>query len=160
MPITVERNETRAQSLVEGGGLKKDTLARRDKQASDVDAFIKSNYNTTLQSLLESGSNALLEEYLIDYFERFRVVKKKDDGSEEAELPKRNTLESAKSGLKNWIETKSKNRVNIMDKGQFPLFSKMMKGLFRDLRRVTVQKSSKLSSFDHCKLVPKHIMEK
>jgi len=49
------------------------------------------------------------------------------------QLPKRNTLESAKSGLKNWTETQSRNRV-IMDNGQFPLFTKMMKGLFRDLK--------------------------
>ena len=104
MPITVERNESRAQSLVEGGGLKKDTLARREKQASEVDTFIKSNYNTNLQSLLESGNNDLLEQCLIDYFERFRVVKKKDDGSDQAELPKRNTLESAKSGPKTGLK--------------------------------------------------------
>ena len=90
MPITVDKNEERAKQLVEGGGLKSDTLMRRQRNADDFDSFVKSNCGTSLQVLVESEDVTQLEKYLIDYFERVRV-KKKDEttGEEKIELPKK-----------------------------------------------------------------------
>ena len=40
MPLTVATNKERRDSLVSGGGLKQDTLQRRQKAADDFDRFI------------------------------------------------------------------------------------------------------------------------
>ena len=41
MPLTVATNKERRDSLVSGGGLKQDTLQRRQKAAEDFDHFIQ-----------------------------------------------------------------------------------------------------------------------
>ena len=61
MPITVDKNEERAKQLVEGGGLKADTLMRRKSNADDFDSFVKSNCGTSLQVLVESEDVTQLE---------------------------------------------------------------------------------------------------
>ena len=76
-----------------------------------------------------------LEECLMNYFEAFRVGVRDEDGVVSVGLPKKNTLESAKSGLKNWILTRTKNQVDIMNKGMFPRFTMLIKGLFRELKQ-------------------------
>ena len=41
MPLTVATNKGRRDSLVSGGGLKQDTLQRRQRAAEDFDHFIQ-----------------------------------------------------------------------------------------------------------------------
>ena len=41
MPLTVATNKERRDSLVSGGGLKQDTLQKRQKAAEDFDRFIQ-----------------------------------------------------------------------------------------------------------------------
>ena len=41
MPLTVAQNKDRRERLVSGGGLKQDTLQRRQKAAEDFDNFIQ-----------------------------------------------------------------------------------------------------------------------
>ena len=41
MPLTVAQNKDRQERLVSGGGLKQDTLQRRQKAAEDFDNFIQ-----------------------------------------------------------------------------------------------------------------------
>ena len=41
MPLTVATNKERRDSLVSGGGLKPDTLQRRQRAAEDFDHFIQ-----------------------------------------------------------------------------------------------------------------------
>ena len=73
MPITVEKNEERAKSLKEGGNLKKETLQRRQRGADEFGTFVKDNYDASLEFILESQDIELLEQCLIDYFERFSL---------------------------------------------------------------------------------------
>ena len=43
MPITVDKNEERANDLVAGGGLKPATLMLRQRCAEELDSFIRTN---------------------------------------------------------------------------------------------------------------------
>ena len=45
MPLTVATNKGRRDSLVSGGGLKQDTLQRRQRAAEDFDHFIQQSKN-------------------------------------------------------------------------------------------------------------------
>ena len=84
MPLTVATNKERRDSLVSGGGLKQDTLQRRQKAAEDFDRFIQQSQTDedkkTLEDILESSSLTYLEECLMNYFEAFRVGVRDEDG--------------------------------------------------------------------------------
>ena len=101
MPLTVATNKERRDSLVSGGGLKQDTLQWRQKAAEDFDRFIQQSQTDedkkTLEDILESSNLTYLEECLMNYFEAFRVGVRDEDGVVSVGLPKKNTLESAKS---------------------------------------------------------------
>ena len=57
MPLTVATNKERRDSLVSGGGLKQDTLQRRQRAAEDFDRFIQQSQTDedkkTLEDILE-----------------------------------------------------------------------------------------------------------
>ena len=54
MPITVDKNEERANDLVAGGGLKPATLMLRQRCAEELDSFIRTNYGKSLEAILET----------------------------------------------------------------------------------------------------------
>ena len=77
MPLTVATNKERRDSLVSGGGLKQDTLQRRQKAAEDFDSFIQQSQTDedkkTLEDILESSNLTYLEECLMNYFEAGKI---------------------------------------------------------------------------------------
>ena len=85
---------------------------KRQRSADDFNQYgqAQSKNDRTLQGILGGKDLLYLEDCLMGYFESFRVgVKDENTGEVTFELPKRNTLESYKSSLKNWILMKTHN---------------------------------------------------
>ena len=82
MPQTVEQNAERLAELVAGGGLKADTLQRRQRAADEFDRYIKTmtENEKSLMKILDEKDTASLETCLLGYFESFRVSVKTFSG--------------------------------------------------------------------------------
>ena len=77
MPRNTVIDPNRVDHLVLGGGLKQDTLKRRERAYKALDDFLRAQYQVTADDALKSSQ---LEDVLMSYFESLRVQQKDDKG--------------------------------------------------------------------------------
>lgn len=131
---TEEVDYEHALKLMEGGGLKDKSLKLRKKIAQDFDSYAQANFSLTCAEIV-SGDVKQLEKALIGFFETLRVSQRQEDGSMVDVIPKRNTIDSYKSNLKQHILDLTESQLDITS-ARFPLFSKFMKGYCREVKTV------------------------
>ena len=72
MPRNTVIDPNRVDGLVLGGGLKQDTLKRRERAYKALDDFLRAQYKVTADDALKSSQ---LEDVLMSYFESLRGAK-------------------------------------------------------------------------------------
>ena len=110
MPRNAVIDPNRVDDLVLGGGLKQDTLKRRERAYKALDDFLRAQYQVTADDALKSSQ---LEDVLMSYFESLRVQQKDDKGELVDVVPKQRTLDAFKSNLKLEVLQKTGNKVDI-----------------------------------------------
>ncbi|CAB4039037.1 Hypothetical predicted protein [Paramuricea clavata] len=126
MPVNADVDLDRVQQLVEGGGIKPETLKKRAKSLDALENFLKSKHGTSLEQALISAN---FENLLMAYFESLRVQQRDESGNVSYIIPKRKKMESNKSNLKLAILTKTENKVDILNHGRFPKLTQLQKGV-------------------------------
>ena len=71
MPRNAVNDPNRVDDLVLGGGLKQDTLKRRERAYKALDDFLRAQYQITADDALKRSQ---LEDVLMSYFESLRVL--------------------------------------------------------------------------------------
>ena len=79
MPKHATTDPSRVADLVKGGGLKPDTLKKRELAWKSLDEFVRVQYKITADDAIKS-SVPELEKMLMEYFESLRVQQKGEDG--------------------------------------------------------------------------------
>ena len=111
MPKHVEADFEHVGRLIDGGGLKEQTLRVRKKMAQDFDSYAQESQGMSITDLLLDITK--LEKALIGFFETLRVSQRQEDGTMVDVVPKRNTIDSYKSQLKQHILSESENKLDI-----------------------------------------------
>ena len=101
-----------------------DAISRRKLVLTSLTKFLEQEYQLTLETSIKNRKK--LEEYLIEYLKQYRTIKN--------EVPKWKTLEHHKSNMKSIILEKSRNKLNLLNVGQFPKFNAFYKEYLSKLR--------------------------
>ena len=135
MPKNEIFDSEEAQDFIENGGVSHNTKLARDRAISHFTEFIKSNIAREEENEFWQDISKI-EPLLIQYFASYRVKNN--------ELPKRNTIEGAKSFVKTMILNRSQSKINISNESQFPKFNRAWKGILLKLK-----KNGKLDTTHH-----------
>ena len=122
MPYNVVISEEEKGRLLEGGGLKANTIQDRERMYKNFNEFVTDNAGgKTVEDLVTSESVEDLDKLgdcFTDYFFTMRVPDK------EGKLlwPKKGYAERIKSNLK--VTVKEKHQIDLTDETKFPNFNK------------------------------------
>ena len=126
MPKHATTDPSRVADLVKGGGLKPDTLKKRELAWNSLDEFVREQYKITADDAIKS-SVPELEKMLMEYFESLRVQQKGEDGEMIDTVPKQRSMDAYKSNLKLYILQKTDQKLDILNKGTFPNLHQLLK---------------------------------
>ena len=113
MPKHATTDPSRVADLVKGGGLKPDTLKKRELAWNSLDEFVREQYKITADDAIKS-SVPELEKMLMEYFESLRVQQKGEDGEMIDTVPKQRSMDAYKSNLKLYILQKTDQKLDIL----------------------------------------------
>ena len=113
MPKHATTDPSRVADLVKGGGLKPDTLKKRELAWKSLDEFVREQYKITADDAIKS-SVPELEKMLMEYFESLRVQQKGEDGEMIDTVPKQRSMDAYKSNLKLYILQKTDQKLDIL----------------------------------------------
>ena len=129
MSENVEFDEAEAKGFIDQAGLSASTIKARKLREKHFLSYVKKSVD---EELVNSGEfwdqTEELEKLLIKYFGTLRVKTTK-------ELPKRNTLDTARSHVRMLILGYTKNKVDISSKITFAQYEKYMSGLCTKVKR-------------------------
>ena len=132
MPHNQVSDPKRVEDLVLGGGLMPSTLKKREHAFTAFDTFVKSQYKITADDAIKSER---LEEFLMAYFSSVKVQQKDSTGELVDMIPKQRTMDALKSNLKLAILQKTENKIDILNKIQFPNLGRLVKGVQKDIKK-------------------------
>ena len=113
MPKHATTDPSRVADLVKGGGLKPDTLKKRELAWNSLDEFVREQYKITADDATKS-SVPELEKMLMEYFESLRVQQKGEDGEMIDTVPKQRSMDAYKSNLKLYILQKTDQKLDML----------------------------------------------
>ena len=113
MPKHATTDPSRVADLVKGGGLKPDTLKKRELAWNSLDEFVREQYKITADDAIKS-SVPELEKMLMEYFESLRIQQKGEDGEMIDTVPKQRSMDAYKSNLKLYILQKTDQKLDIL----------------------------------------------
>ena len=113
MPKHATTDPSRVADLVKGGGLKPDTLKKRELAWNSLDEFVREQYKITADDAIKS-SVPELEKMLMEYFESLRVQQKGEDGEMIDTVPKQRSMDAYKSNLKLYILHKTDQKLDML----------------------------------------------
>ena len=113
MPKHATTDPSRVADLVKGGGLKPDTLKKRELAWNSLDEFVREQYKITADDAIKS-SVPELEKMLMEYFESLRVQQKGEDGEMIDTVPKQRSMDAYKSNLKLYILQKTDQKLDML----------------------------------------------
>ena len=108
------------------------TLKKREHAFTAFDTFVKSQYKITADDAIKSER---LEEFLMAYFSSVKVQQKDSTGELVDMIPKQRTMDALKSNLKLAILHKTENKIDILNKIQFPNLGWLVKGVQKDIKK-------------------------
>ena len=128
MPQNTNFDENEASEFINNAGIATSTKLCKERAEGHFLEYIKSNFPDEENEKFWEDKTKLpkLEKALVQYFGTYRL--------KSGDLPKKNTLEAAKSHVKMMIKHDSKSAVDISNECQFPDFAKFWKGLLGKLK--------------------------
>ena len=122
MPTFIKRDRALENSLIDNGGLHKNTLQKRKLYASYFQTFLENERpGVSIEDLMHD--KILLENILIGYFSSIRVTKNGNTS-----LPSRSSFDANKSHLHMFFKEQNEG-IDILDQTLFPKLHKLIKGL-------------------------------